>query len=224
MTPLIRDMVRYAPEPEQYMWFDVGALPMHADRRTLDADVLTHPPFPKTAVVATDAHGVKIVLALIGGNNSVAVSGIGINPDGSTKALEPYALVKTEDGGVHIVPPKGSETQPRERYAVVIRIVSTCMDLLNAQGQAYRPEAKTGHTNRKRAAKGKPPLFDWHTVKIEHKAAQSQRLGGTHASPRLHDRRGHWRTYANGKRGWVKPCKVGDPSKGVVFKDYEVRT
>ena len=40
----------------------------------------------------------------------------------------------------------------------------------------------------------------------------------------VHDRRGHWRTYPSGKRGWVKACKVGDASKGVVFKDYEVVT
>ena len=38
-----------------------------------------------------------------------------------------------------------------------------------------------------------------------------------------HDRRGHWRNYASGKKGWVKECKVGSPSKGIVFKDYKIK-
>ena len=57
-------------------------------------------------------------------------------------------------------------------------------------------------------------MFDWHTVTIAPTAAKSGHKGGTHASPRLHDRRGHWRTIkASGKRVWVRHCKVGDAAK-----------
>ena len=55
-------------------------------------------------------------------------------------------------------------------------------------------------------------------VKSERKAHQ----GGTHASPRQHERRGHWRTYRSGKRVWVKNCVVGDPSLGHVKHAYVV--
>ena len=55
-------------------------------------------------------------------------------------------------------------------------------------------------------------------VKSERKAHQ----GGTHASPRRHERRGHWRTYRSGKRVWVKNCVVGDPSLGHVKHAYVV--
>ena len=55
-------------------------------------------------------------------------------------------------------------------------------------------------------------------VKTERKARQ----GGTHASPRQHERRGHWRTYRSGKRVWVKNCVVGDPSLGHVKHAYVV--
>ena len=55
-------------------------------------------------------------------------------------------------------------------------------------------------------------------VKTERKTHQ----GGTHASPRQHERRGHWRTYRSGKRVWVKNCVVGDPSLGHVKHAYVV--
>ena len=77
--------------------------------------------------------------------------------------------------------------------------------------------------NRKRMMKGKRPLFVWHTVTIGPRPEPQGSKGGTHASPRLHDRRGHWRTTASGKRVWVRDCKVGDASKGVVFKDYKIK-
>lgn len=49
------------------------------------------------------------------------------------------------------------------------------------------------------------------------------RLGGSHASPRWHLRRGHWRQLADGRRVFVRECAVGDPSRGGVVKDYQVQ-
>ena len=46
--------------------------------------------------------------------------------------------------------------------------------------------------------------------------------GGTHASPRWHIRRGHWRTLSDGKRVFVRECEVGDQARGGVVKDYRV--
>lgn len=47
--------------------------------------------------------------------------------------------------------------------------------------------------------------------------------GGTHASPRWHIRRGHWRQLADGRRVFVRECHVGDASRGGVIKDYHVQ-
>jgi hypothetical protein len=47
--------------------------------------------------------------------------------------------------------------------------------------------------------------------------------GGTHASPRWHIRRGHWRTLADGRRVLVRECEVGEVARGGVVKDYHVR-
>lgn len=79
----------------------------------------------------------------------------------------------------------------------------------------------------KREAHGKAPLYSWHTVTIaaapEVAVATPDVAGrGTHASPREHARCGHWRTYATGRREWVRDCLVDDASRGGVFKDYVV--
>lgn len=46
--------------------------------------------------------------------------------------------------------------------------------------------------------------------------------GGTHAPPRWHIRRGHWRTLADGRRVFVRECEVGDQDRGAVVKDYRM--
>lgn len=43
---------------------------------------------------------------------------------------------------------------------------------------------------------------------------------GTHASPAMHKRRGHFRQLRSGKVVWVKSSIVGKPENGVVTKDY----
>ena len=47
---------------------------------------------------------------------------------------------------------------------------------------------------------------------------------GTHASPRLHWRRGHRRHLPDGKATWVRACLVGDPFAGTVSHDYQLTT
>lgn len=48
-------------------------------------------------------------------------------------------------------------------------------------------------------------------------------LGGTHASPKMHLRRGHWRRKPRQQEKiWVRASVVGDPSKGIVIKEYKV--
>lgn len=42
----------------------------------------------------------------------------------------------------------------------------------------------------------------------------------THASPRLHWRRGHIRHLGDEKKTWVRPCLVGDGEHGTIIHDY----
>lgn len=77
-------------------------------------------------------------------------------------------------------------------------------------------------TNKMRRARGKMPLFTYKVLTIGKKKPKSRRLGGTHASPRSHLRRGHYRTNSKGVRHWVQPCMVKGETDGFVHKDYIV--
>jgi hypothetical protein len=88
--------------------------------------------------------------------------------------------------------------------------------------ESYRPEVKNTFTNRRKIAQGKTPTYDWRTVIIGPKTGKREHQGGTHASPRLHDRRGHLRHLSSGKNVWVKSCKVGSAELGTIFHDYKI--
>lgn len=76
--------------------------------------------------------------------------------------------------------------------------------------------------NQFRRARGKAPLFTYKVLTIGKKKRKSRHLGGTHASPRSHLRRGHYRTSPKGVRYWVQPCMVKGETDGFVHKDYRV--
>lgn len=218
MTPLITELIKLAPDPELYHWFDVGDLPLEAE--FVNDEQMFCLPYKKTVVVGRDADSSKFMLSLIGGGDSVAVGGflfVGPYPQDIT----PFAYVNTPEGtrvyGANNEPPS------KAQYMPAMAIVSNFLRGLQKPTKAHVPVARKSFINSKRAAKNKGPvLFDWHTVEVAPVTKKMQHQGGTHASPRLHDRRGHWRTMRSGKRTWVRDCKVGDASKGVVFKDYKV--
>jgi hypothetical protein len=77
--------------------------------------------------------------------------------------------------------------------------------------------------NEKRKKKGKVPFFSYHTLHITGEYTKSENDAnqkGTHASPRLHLRRGHIRRLSDGRRVWVSSCVVGDKSNGISLHDY----
>ena len=86
------------------------------------------------------------------------------------------------------------------------------------------PTPEEAATNRKRISKGKKPLIEFKVATIEGKKTMlSSTPHGTHASPRLHWRRGHWRTMTkSGKKTWIAPMEVGDEDNGRVIKTYAI--
>jgi hypothetical protein len=48
-------------------------------------------------------------------------------------------------------------------------------------------------------------------------------LGGTHASPKWHLRRGHWRRYPGKDPVWIRETEVGSQEQGGVIHDYIVK-
>jgi hypothetical protein len=218
MTPLVQEAVRLAPHPETAMWFDVGTMEPLAESTRTPVDVLLHLPFKRTGIAGIDSKGRKFSLWMTGGEQSVTTAGCTMEP---VSYFAPFAYIRTDDGLRYY---NNDKEVTRQQIDPVLRMVCAVLNKLSSGGTAYKATPKQTFINRKRAAKGKSAIsFDWHTVEIGPKSIKGEAQGGTHASPRLHDRRGHWRTYPSVKKGWVKACKVGDASKGVVFKDYEVK-
>jgi len=217
MTPLITELVKYAPEPESAMWFDLGQM-ARMDAVRVSSDVLFNLPFKRTAVAAMDKDGIKFSLWLIEGDQSLTIAGFTLI-DGGVRYINPVAVLIKDEQLRHYM--KGQEVSEDEVKSVV-RMTIACLLKIQSIDKVYQPSVQQTLINAKRKRKGKQPLISWHTVTIEPPTEKRDHQGGTHASPRLHDRRGHWRSYKSGKRVFVKACKVGSATNGMVFKDYEV--
>ena len=81
--------------------------------------------------------------------------------------------------------------------------------------------------NAKRRKKGKTQFWEWKTIEIKStRMLPSAPQGGTHASPKPHERMGHWRAYKSGKRIFIKPHIVNKhkiPEEGYIFHDYTTK-
>jgi len=200
------------------MWFDLGQME-RMDAVRVSSDLLFNLPFKRTAVAATDKDGIKFSLWLIEGEQSLTIAGFTLM-DGNVRYINPLSVL-IHDGRLHYFA-KGQEI-PESEAKSFVRMTLACLLKIQSTDKVYQPSVQQTLINAKRKRKGKRPLISWHTVTIGRPSEKREHQGGTHASPRLHDRRGHWRTYASGKKGWVKACKVGDASSGIVFKDYKVQ-
>jgi len=135
---------------------------------------------------------------------------------------------KTENTLCYVSEEKISETREDELiqssyklmfWAYLLNYVSTTKDNTFDTLQP-RLDPKKKFLNSKRIKKGEAPFCEWIVGKFDNKKSYKKisDVVGTHASPREHHRRGHWRTYKSGKQGWVRAAKVGDPSLGVIRK------
>ena len=219
MTPLISEMVSLSPDAEKYHWFDLGHLPEEG-AVTVTEEIVAMP-YSDLVIVAVDPRGTKILLRVIKKDRTITTGGLSFGRQGIAD-IHP-AIFTYKEGGLEVLDKTGKPLG-REYYRHILGILYKFTSGLKTETVGYKLTTRPSLINKKRAAKGKGPLlFDWHTVVVQPVVQKMPHQGGTHASPRLHDRRGHWRTMKqSGKRVWVRDCKVGDASKGVVFKDYRV--
>lgn len=108
----------------------------------------------------------------------------------------------------------------KDSLAMMIYAVKAFLSALhcsNVGRSEHKPEPKL---TKARAKRGKAPLFSYWTLQLDGKSERGENQGGTHASPRVHLRRGHPRQHAPGKWTWVQPHAVGNKASGVVHKDY----
>jgi hypothetical protein len=108
-------------------------------------------------------------------------------------------------------------------YLHVITRVVYMMTISGGEFYMCKPSPKDATMNAKRIRKGKKPLLEFRMITIDgRKSELSSTPHGTHASPRLHWRRGHWRNTKTGKKVWIDPMLVGDEKNGKIIKDYAV--
>jgi hypothetical protein len=98
----------------------------------------------------------------------------------------------------------------------------------NVSGEVIQAPAAL---NRKRAAKGKSPIFDTRVLMVAdtggYKGAAQSAAGGSgmlsHASPRAHLRRGHIRRLADTRNVWVNAAVVNPHRSEAPVPRYEMR-
>lgn len=74
-----------------------------------------------------------------------------------------------------------------------------------------------------RKSLGKKTYDSYHIVDLTKPAyEQKEHQGGTHASPRMHERRGFYKTSKLGKRFWVRNTIVNKDQEHKIIKEYKV--
>jgi hypothetical protein len=112
----------------------------------------------------------------------------------------------------------------------VIRNVAYCildlLTLLNTPSTVVENEAPSHKVIRQRKKKGQLPFFSYKVVKVNVNQLIPNRVENAdhheRVSPRVHLRRGHLRRYQSGKEVWIDHMVIGDKTKGMIMKDYEV--
>ena len=107
---------------------------------------------------------------------------------------------------------------------LVVALVFSVADALD-KGDAAERTASVSLSKRQQFAR--PGVSGWIYRLLDigpALARQRSRSNGTHASPRWHIRRGHWRMLPGGRKTFVRECEVGDVATGGVVKDYRVQT
>ena len=232
MTPLIRETVKWSAavgmDPVELQWFDISGLTTARFETTTDVLMECNPPFGKCVVAyrgPSKSHSSYDMLMLVVGDN--AKDGIVVDMwKGPTNVMPrkiPTMLYTIEGNRIMYGPTEEDDPVPEEEAHLVLGVLARWYHSMMATRTAYQPFVRPTFTNQRKIAAGKQPSYDWRTVVIDGKVIKSEHKGGTHASPRLHDRRGHSRRLPDGRIVWVRPCKVGDASRGVVFHDYQVK-
>lgn len=247
MTPLVREFASIGAalalgDAVEFQWFDITDSVNNFVKKATDirSVVDCNMPFEKVIIVGQTGTTKTMVLAT-GKNFEEGITVAGFKISGMVAEDIPVCVYKIQDGKMVFLTKEmldyeaarrqGKDVpyfEPRPLSEPITRCASYLAELLRALRHesvtGYIPVEKKGFISAKRKAKGKPPLYDWTTVVVEPRLPRSEHQGGTHASPRQHDRRGHLRRMRSGKEVWVRACKVGNAANGTVFHDYQVRS
>ena len=126
-------------------------------------------------------------------------------------------MLYTIEGNRIMYGPTEEMTRYQRMKRFVLAVLIKWYQSMMATGTAYQPFVRPTFTNQRKIAADKQPSHDWRTVVIDGKVIKCEHKGGTHASSRLHDRRGHSRRLPDGRIVWVRPARLATPVAGPFF-------
>lgn len=221
MTPLIKDVVKTLQVVDydlaDHQLFDMTGLVLEEIDQQNYWLGNALPPFPK-CIFALDVKDHKVWMVVFALKTSVVVITYRLYQNHYDKLPTFSYEVNDKTGEITVL----GQASIKDRDMCLQLLAGFYKQLAQRSTTVYTP---TPHkANISRAKRGLRPLYEWTTVLIEPVKPKAEYKGGTHASPRLHDRRGHMRKTKTGKQIWVKSCKVGNANKGTIFHDYKIKT
>lgn len=109
----------------------------------------------------------------------------------------------------------------RGNQLIISDIMTATIAMIGISGTIFEDVEVPPQLAKAREKRGKVPLFSYQIVRLAGNRSRND-LGGTHASPALHWRRGHFRRIG-AKLVPVAPCLVGSAENGIVEKSYDGR-
>lgn len=119
----------------------------------------------------------------------------------------------------HIGMPKEVSEDMGNTLAHCAHVISSACLVMNCKN-VIKVENKPSKLAKMRGCNKRKKLFSTWTLHIKSDRKEYEPRGGTHASPRVHLRRGHVRQFKPGQYTWVPSCLVRGKSPGMIHKDY----
>lgn len=210
--------IYYFPDHEQFNSDDVDTVARNLLRGPLRL------PHDTIVFEVADRHPyVKAVVALVTQSDRGAEGFLVVSQRIGNRFSDVLAHASFSDGGFADteINPKVGDAKLSASYAEVLNAAVWRALAILSQSPGISDQ-HVPHTRRPKLARAGVSGWTWRMVNIDlvRIRAAARQAGGSHASPRWHIRRGHWRTLPDGHRVFVRSCEVGDPARGGVLKDY----
>lgn len=222
---LIRNV--YADYSNQAVCFDGGEIDDFIDLDFHRIDELIMLPFDVCWLEFADSNNSNysvIGFLLINMNNDITA--INFKKLKDKRWMFDYACTRPKKGGHFIVHVLAQNIRDPGVIPDQMELVSRFLSAINCVNITSSEHIPPDKLQKARKKRGKLPLFSYRTLHIDldRNASKSAGTGsGSHASPRLHLRRGHARQLSPGKYCWVRACVVGNKDAGIVHKEYKVK-
>lgn len=132
---------------------------------------------------------------------------------------EDCAYIHSKKGVNHMYAMMAQDTN--DEFIAVMELI----EILSCRNVSINSVAPAAALNKKRSSKGRVPFFEYKVLMLDPTQESASGTGvakGTHASPRVHLRRGHIRRLPD-RNIWVNATVVGNKQMGMVSKDYAVK-